>query len=43
MATLVTSFLILRKTIMSRTNGNFGKMPALTKELAALEHLKIDV
>ena len=48
MATLVTSFLdgsssflqVIRPTIKARMNLNFGKIPSLTSELAALEYLK---
>ena len=48
MTTLVPSFLdgsssflqVSRSTIKARMSLNFGKIPSLTLELAALEHLK---
>ena len=48
MTTLVRSFLdgsssflqIIRPTIEARMSLNFGKIPSLTSELAALEHQK---
>ena len=48
MTTLVPSFLdgfssflqVTRPTIKARMSLNFGKIPSLTSELAALEHLK---
>ena len=48
MTTLVPSFLdgttsflqITRPTIKAGMSLNFGKIPSLTSELAALEHLK---
>ena len=48
MTTLVPLFLdgsssflqITRQTIKARMSLNFGKIPSLTSELAALEHLK---
>ena len=48
MTTLVPSFLdgsssvlqVTRITIKARTSLNFGKIPSLTLELAALERLK---
>ena len=48
MTTLVPSFLdgsplflqITRPTIKARISLNFGKIPSLTSELAALEHQK---
>ena len=48
MTTLIPSFLdesssflqITRPTIRAQMSLNFGKIPSLTLELAALEHLK---
>ena len=50
MTTLVPSFLdgsssflqIIRPTITARMSLNFGKIPSLTSELAALERPKIN-
>ena len=50
MTTLVPSFLdgsssslqITKPTIKARMSLNFGKIPLLTSELAALEHQKIN-
>ena len=50
MTTLIPSFLdgsssflqVSRPTIKAWMGLNFGKIPSLTSELAALEHLKIN-
>ena len=39
---LYSFFQIRRTTIKARTSLNFVKIPSLIRELAALEHLKID-